>query len=375
LREEREFAEAVQACGLVVQSIHDEQRVAWCIAGLLGAVEPGAAAVTDATDPDDLSISISSTRGAAAEAALILAERVLKRGDVLDPLLHSSLRRAARDAHPSIRAMVLRNLPRIIQLNGALGWPLFWRAMGESPRPWRMANNCLYYNYHRHFDLVEPALIEARADPGEHAQKVWGRIGALAAFDNHPPFGEFLAQLGDAMSPMAWTGAVSVFVANLATPQWAAVCADGLAAAFADPNGQAAASTKFVRMFGVETCAPARIPLSLLHTYMQTRGDEGLAGGRDVQGAGQWLQHVARRDPDYALAAAEIFLTAEVVGGLHPWNADPFAALLTELFREAEEREPSDDGAFLERVIGLQDHLLGAHPEMLQDWLTSAERP
>lgn len=375
LREERDFAEAVLGCAYAVQTPEDEYRLTWVGAQLLRATEPDASASQDAIDPDGLSVAMNSTRGIAVQAMLVLTEHILSRGANLDPLLTATVRLAARDAHPSIRAMVLQHLPRIIHLEPALGWFLFWRALGTSPRPWRTANNCLYYSYHRQFDQVEKALAAAHADTDPHAQKVWGRIGALAALGDHPPFAEFVARLQHTSNEAVWSGAVSVFVANLGTPQWAPACADGLTAAFADANGQAAAKAKFKRLFNADTSTPPRIPLTLLTSYVQSEAADSTSPRRDVQASGDWLQGVAQSDPEYALAAAEILLTAEAISVLSPWNADPFAALLTELFREGEERERSDGGQFLERVIQLQDHLLTAHGEMLQEWLALAERP
>ncbi|VFN04635.1 MAG: hypothetical protein BECKG1743F_GA0114225_109622 [Candidatus Kentron sp. G] len=49
--------------------------------------------------------------------------------------------------------------------------------------------------------------------------------------------------------------------------------------------------------------------------------------------------------------------------------------LITRLFAEAEEREESDDGAMLERVVAVQDLLLSLGGNSIDDWLKAAERP
>ena len=49
--------------------------------------------------------------------------------------------------------------------------------------------------------------------------------------------------------------------------------------------------------------------------------------------------------------------------------------LLTRLFDEAEEREESDDGAMLQRVVSVQDTLLFLGIDGVNDWLKAAERP
>jgi hypothetical protein len=48
---------------------------------------------------------------------------------------------------------------------------------------------------------------------------------------------------------------------------------------------------------------------------------------------------------------------------------------MTRLFSEAEEREESDCGAMLQRVVVAQDALLSLGVNGVADWLKAAERP
>ena len=48
--------------------------------------------------------------------------------------------------------------------------------------------------------------------------------------------------------------------------------------------------------------------------------------------------------------------------------------LMTRLFAEAEEREESDHGAMLKRVVSVQDLLLSLGVNSINDWLKAAER-
>lgn len=47
---------------------------------------------------------------------------------------------------------------------------------------------------------------------------------------------------------------------------------------------------------------------------------------------------------------------------------------MTRLFAEAEEREESDHGAMLQRVVSVQDLLLSLGVNSISDWLKAAER-
>ena len=80
-------------------------------------------------------------------------------------------------------------------------------------------------------------------------------------------------------------------------------------------------------------------------------------------------------DCDSALSAAEILLEKVFDADLDIRINDKFAALLTFLFREAEEREEADCGKMLQRVIALQDSLLKKGVSHIEAWLQEAERP
>lgn len=89
-----------------------------------------------------------------------------------------------------------------------------------------------------------------------------------------------------------------------------------------------------------------------------------------------WIAETAKSDPELALLSLEElsqFLadTGQVFYDYR--SAIPRA--LTELFREAEERELEDTGALLLRVIAAQDRLLNIGVHGIDEWLTAAERP
>jgi hypothetical protein len=92
-------------------------------------------------------------------------------------------------------------------------------------------------------------------------------------------------------------------------------------------------------------------------------------------GFDEWLNAISQRDPELALAASEIYLAYVI-------RAKPFfydhenrlVQLMTRLFAEAEEREESDHGAMLKRVVAVQDLLLSLGVNSINDWLRAAER-
>ncbi len=88
----------------------------------------------------------------------------------------------------------------------------------------------------------------------------------------------------------------------------------------------------------------------------------------------QWLSAIMPPSFDEALEAMEIMLATINADSTDFWFlAD--GSILNSLFQEAEEREQSDAGAFLARVIAVQDTLLKTGAHGLDQWLKDAERP
>jgi len=90
----------------------------------------------------------------------------------------------------------------------------------------------------------------------------------------------------------------------------------------------------------------------------------------------EWLNAISQVDPDQALAAMEIYLAYVSHSKPHLYDHEnSLTQLMTRLFAEAEEREESDRGAMLQRVVVVQDTLLSLGLNGVVDWLKAAERP
>lgn len=70
----------------------------------------------------------------------------------------------------------------------------------------------------------------------------------------------------------------------------------------------------------------------------------------------------------------EIMLAVEHSPSTDLWHLTD-VSILSSLLQEAEEREQSDSGAFLNRVIAVQDALLKIGAHGFDQWLKDAERP
>jgi hypothetical protein len=86
-----------------------------------------------------------------------------------------------------------------------------------------------------------------------------------------------------------------------------------------------------------------------------------------------WLAKNSVEAPDATLIAIEMMLE------LTTWSEEGILffepSTLGALFAEAEEREESDHGNFLQRVVSVQDAMLKRGGNSLYGWLKDAERP
>ena len=118
------------------------------------------------------------------------------------------------------------------------------------------------------------------------------------------------------------------------------------------------------------------IPIELIGLYFAVLQTDSDNRHRDVFGFTKWLNLVFRRDPEHALAATEIYITylSNTVNYLYD-HENLLGQLMTSLFAESEEREESDQGSMLTRVVKVQDLLLSLGGSSINDWLNAAERP
>jgi len=366
----REMADALYAVARAIETPEDGDRIAFLLHGSLSSKDPR----PDRSDGNDrIFVAINSTRGVAAEAAFSLATRWAEAGRKLPALLAQALMRVTADPHISVRALALRLLPVVLHHQRELGWSLLERALFSSrKRAWKESYGCFYYNYHRYFNRIRTYLDEIRADGSDEALKVWGRITTLCCLSDHIEFESHLAEMAAMKSDAAWSGAASVFSANIASTKHRFLCTKGLLDALDFAADKAEIIRKIDRVF-YENPGLA-VDLRLLRDFLvvsTTLDDQ--KRNRNVRAIGEWLAPIGNSDPDFALEAAEIVL--EHLSLVDLWNGEPFTKLLTALFREAEERELSDNGQFLARVVGVQDALLRRGVHKLEDWLKDAERP
>jgi hypothetical protein len=366
-------AMALEACAHVTRTEELANRVLFECVGLL-RTETGTLR-SDATGDNLLTHGMNSVSGEVAGALMTIANTWAEDGrEIFPELLAPTLRRLAFCGDASVRAVLLYRLP-FLQSRSALGWELFEAAM----EPWddrlaTVAEACLYHTYNSHFGRIRPHLDRIRRSASAGALETWARISALSALSDHLSTDVLVEELEHMATEAAWSGAVSVWVANAKYPEIGAACIASLERAVSIEAAHAAIRQHASELFR-DVHPPTLIPTGLLRRLVDgSRSDP--ESPLHIYGLDSWLAAMAQVDADAALDRAEVAATSVGSGAVILYDHEPIAILLTRLMREAEEREESDSGEMLRRVVRVQDLFLGSSfLHGLTQWLHDAERP
>jgi hypothetical protein len=371
----RSATKALEACSNVIHDTQNAERLIFLAIGFAGLHED------DPIKGDNvglISMGINMVKGDVAEALMILANNLHERGSDFPEMLAPTLRRFASDEHPAVRSLILRRLPYLQSKAFDLGWGLFQIAMQDADRLWEIAEPCLYYAYHNHFEVVRPLLARLRSEGSGKDLETWGRISALATMTRHVDFAELLANLNALDSTDAWQGATTVWTNSENIQQHREQCLSGLEAGLnAGATHAELVAEQMGHLFHDES-AVISVPIKLIRRCFDVFKNDSDKNKRHHRlfGFHEWLNATSQHDPEQALAATEIYLA--YVNHSKPYLYDhenSLPQLMTRLFAEAEEREESDGGAMLLRVVMVQDTLLSLGVNGVDDWLKAAERP
>lgn len=372
-RHNRAASKAMQACAHVIKNTQNAERLVWLAIGFASLQEEST------IQGDSVSLinkGINMMSGHVAEALMILTSSLQEHSVPFPELLSPTLRRFAMHEHPAIRALILRRLPYLQDYQPELGWELFHIIVQDATGLWEIAEPCLYYAYHNHFEKIIPFLVHIRDEGSDKDLATWGRISALAALAGHIDIRFLLNDLTMMDNTEAWQGAASVWTHSENIKKHRELCLTGIDAGLnANPSHAAVVARKMKRLFN-ENNPRVSIPIALIQHCFTIFESENENKHDRFFGIDKWLNETSHHDPEQALAVAEIYMNyvKRTQSHLSDYGND-FPQLMTRLFAEAEEREESDQGAMLQRVVSLQDTLLSLGVNGVNNWLKAAERP
>ncbi|MBN9225698.1 MULTISPECIES: NACHT domain-containing protein [Legionella] len=366
-------SKAVQSCAHVIQDTQNASRLVFLVIGFSGHREESC---IKGDFFDLLTTGLNMTRGNIAQALIVLVNKLQENSVPFPDLLLPTLRRFAGDEHPAIRALILNHLPYLQSKNPELGWDLFHFAMRNAVGLWQIAEPCLYYAHYKHFGKIAPLLLRIRSEGNDKDMETWARISALAALAKHIDFSALLEDLKTLDATEAWKGAASVWTHHENLKKHREQCLIGIETGLNSNWSHAKAiSHQMVQLF-CENLSVISIPIELIRLLFAIYESDTENKRPSFLGLGSWLNATAHLDPERALTVTEIYLVyvSRTKSYLYD-HENNLTQLLTRLFAEAEEREESDHGAMLKRVVLLQDMLLSLGVNSINDWLKAAERP
>ncbi len=369
----RTASDALQACSHVIQDAQNAARLVFMAIGFANLREDS----TIKEDSSDLiTTGINMMGGRIAESLMILVDRLQEHSVPFPELLSPTLRRFAGHDNPAIRALILRRLPYLQSQNTVLGWDLFERAMQDASGLWKTAERCLYYAYRNNFENVAPLLKRIHLEGGCKDMETWGRISALAALSNHIDFTSLHDNLKSLNILEAWRGAATVWTHPENIKQHRNQCLGGIETGLNDNSQNARAVAQEMESLFQRNTLRISIPVELIEKFFSILENDNENKHHRLFGFGEWLNAISQHDPDQAIAVIEIYLSyvKRIKKYLHD-HENNLTQLMTRLFAEAEEREESDHGDMLQRVVSIQDTLLTLGVNSINVWLKAAERP
>lgn len=260
-----------------------------------------------------------------------------------------------------------------------MGWDLFTIAIKESAGLWQIAEQCLYYAYHNHYETVKPLLLRLRSEGIDKDLESWGRISALASITGHIDFKEFIADLNVLNSAEAWTGAATVWTNIDNLQKHREHCLVGIDMGLKTQNEHALAVAELVALIFDDNERLIFLSTELFARCFSAFKKESCGDNKYHRffRIHEWLNAVSQQDPAQALAFVEIYLdySAHINHYYLYDHNDSLSQLMTRLFADAEEREDFDSGEMLKSVVAIQDKLLSMGVEGVANWLKAAERP
>lgn len=372
----RSAAKAIESCAYVIQDASNGARLVFLAIGFAGLNEEVSAT---AFAGNLINIGINMMSGDIVQSLIILASNLNECGVPIPELLEPTLRRFAENKNPAIRSLVLRHLHVLQSWHPTYGWELFKLVMQDADGLWVYSEQCLYYAIRDNFEIVSIQLERIYREGSNQELAIWGRISALSALTGHVNFTTLVDKLDMLDTTEAWQGASDIWTHPRNIDKHREHCLAGIEKGLkAKQKHAVAVARKMCRVYqnDKDDTPFVSIPIELIRLYFVVLQTDSENRHRDVFGFTKWLNLTFRRDPGHALAATEIYITylSNAVNYFYD-HENLLVQLMTSLFAESEEREESDNGSMLTRVVRVQDLLLSLGGNSINDWLNAAERP
>lgn len=316
---------------------------------------------------------LNSPIGSTIQAAFTLFEK--KRGKGISSEHMQLLRDFTVMENLSVKTFYIDRMLPLLNDNREMAWELFNEIVtDEQLYGTHEVYRYLYYCYHKEIDLVIPHLRTMHASQSDSIGKNWGQLEALCYLANKITKEIFEEELKSARTDTSWKGALNVYLSNLE---------DRHDAESKNIINKCLEEIRFI----LDSKKEALIrETTLIHTFCSSEiQDHTLIQLAKIilekkpsmcikdHSFFSWMAKAAPNHIDDILEIMEILSQNTVAENWQYFYGSEILTVITELFKEGENREISDQGQFLHRSLAIIEHLQKKHVN-LDDWYNTFER-
>lgn len=352
---------ALWACSCVLNDDESTDRLTFLLKRLSQSRDPDGSLNVD---------PLNSVCGMVAQGAIKLACQLAEKGHRLRGPLERLLRQLIQDDRSGVRLSILYDLPALTQSAPDLAWSLLNDVVAIAGRhEWEQIEQCLYYNYHDRFDLIESILNQLKMSALDIAGDTYGRIATLSMLSNHLRWDSVFSVVIKS-PPTVWDGVFEVLTANLIHDRIHSVCESRLVQLLNEPN-LSKSSLKSVMYAVTHPETKPYLTKAVIKTLI-IQAIEHRCSDISLESIFECAARHVEDNPHIFLDLLE-----QVVSGFEdkfirlPYDSRSLVSLLISMLREADE---SDNPDMIQRTVRLHDRLLKLGVTKVDQMLDEASR-
>ncbi|WP_417005557.1 hypothetical protein, partial [Akkermansia sp.] len=311
--------------------------------------------------------------GSAIQSAFILFEK--KRGKGISSEHMQLLRDFAVMENLSVKTFYIYRMLPLLNDNREMAWELFNEMVtDEQLYGTDEVYHYLYYCYHKEIDLVIPHMKAMHASQSDSIGKNWGQLEALCYLGNKITKEVFEEELKSARTDTSWKGALNVYLSNLEDRHDAESkniinkCLEEIRFILDSKKEALTRETNLIHTFCSSEIQDHTL-IQLVKIILEKKPSICIKGHTFFS----WMAKAAPNHIDTILEMMETLSQNTVAEDWKYFYGSEILTVITELFKEGESREISDQGQFLRRSLAIIERLQKKHVN-LDDWYNNFER-
>lgn len=275
----------------------------------------------------------------------------------------------------SVKTFYIDRMLPLLNNNRKMAWELFNEMVtDEQLYGTNEVYRFLYYCYHREIDLVIPHLKIMHASQIDSIGKSWGQLEALCYLDNQITQEVFEEELRSAHTETSWKGALNVYFSNLKDTHDSESkniinkCLEEIEFILNFKKGILTRETDFIYTFHSSEIQDHTL-IQLVKIILEKKPSICIK----IHSFFSWMAKAAPNHIDDILEMMETLSQNTVTEDWKYFYGSEILTVITELFKEGESREISDQGQFLRRSLAIIERLQKKYVN-LDDWYNNFER-